>query len=280
MGAARRPHGTGVQPWAVEKDFYLTRLIWALAEARGDRLLLKGGTCLSKVDLGYRRLSEDVDLVIPLAAGERPGRHKGMNAAELNRVRDTLRTAAPIVGVTFREPTGLVSERGAHVIWDLPYSSEFGTQGITVEVALRPVLLPPRRAPLRQLLDAEVGEGYAAAHCWALDAAEVRAEKVRAALTREVRAIRDFFDLGALLNAGADMASSGFVALVDRKLAELGAPPLSEQPPSFGLTPAQRETLAQAARSDLARVVRLTEPPFDLDSVLTRYDQLWGPCVR
>ena len=42
----------GVQPWAVEKDPYLTKLLWALAEARGARLLLKGGTFLSKCDLG------------------------------------------------------------------------------------------------------------------------------------------------------------------------------------------------------------------------------------
>jgi predicted nucleotidyltransferase component of viral defense system len=49
----------GVPEVAVEKDFHLTRLIWALAEALGERLLLKGGTCLSKVDLGYHRMSED-----------------------------------------------------------------------------------------------------------------------------------------------------------------------------------------------------------------------------
>ena len=54
-----------VQPVTVEKDLYLTRLIWALAQELGDGLLLKGGTLLSKVDLGFRRMSEDVDLVIP-----------------------------------------------------------------------------------------------------------------------------------------------------------------------------------------------------------------------
>ena len=55
----------GVQPFAIEKDSYLTRLIWALAQELGDRLLLKGGTLLRKVDLGFRRTSEDVDLAIP-----------------------------------------------------------------------------------------------------------------------------------------------------------------------------------------------------------------------
>jgi predicted nucleotidyltransferase component of viral defense system len=54
-----------VQPAAAEKDFHATRLIWAIAQVVGDRALLKGGTCLSKVDLGYRRMSEDVDLVVP-----------------------------------------------------------------------------------------------------------------------------------------------------------------------------------------------------------------------
>jgi hypothetical protein len=47
-----------VQPAAVEKDYYLTRLLWALGQLLGERLLLKGGSLLSKVDLGFRRRSE------------------------------------------------------------------------------------------------------------------------------------------------------------------------------------------------------------------------------
>jgi len=266
----------GVQPWAVEKDFYLTRLLWALAEALGDRLLLKGGTCLSKCDLGYRRLSEDVDMVVPLGPDEKPGRHKGINSAAMNRVRDTLRAVAQPVGVRLANPTGEVSERGAHVIWDLSYESEFGPQGILFEAALRPVLLSPRRAHLRQLLDGPLAAGYEAAYCWALDFAEVRAEKVRAAVTREVRAIRDYYDLGLLLDTGADMQSAEFVALVNRKLAELDAAPLASQLASFGLTDEQRRALRAAVRADLARVVRLSEPAFDLDGLLARYDAAWG----
>jgi predicted nucleotidyltransferase component of viral defense system len=48
-----------VEAWAAEKDLYLTRLIWAIAQVAGPGLLLKGGTLLSKVDLGYRMMSED-----------------------------------------------------------------------------------------------------------------------------------------------------------------------------------------------------------------------------
>jgi len=54
-----------LQPQVIEKDFYLTRLLWALGEALGEQALLKGGTLLSKVDLGFRRMSEDADLVVP-----------------------------------------------------------------------------------------------------------------------------------------------------------------------------------------------------------------------
>jgi len=138
----------GVVPFAVEKDFYLTRLIWTLAQEFGDRLLLKGGTLLNKVDLGYRRMSEDVDLVIPRI----PTRHKGINAAETNPVRDALRRLAPIVGLRLANHNGQAYERGAHVIWTLSYESTFGPQSIDLEVVLRPVLRPPRRAALGQLL--------------------------------------------------------------------------------------------------------------------------------
>ena len=54
-----------LQPHVIEKDFYLTRLLWALGQELRDQLLLKGGTLLSKVDLGFLRMSEDADFIIP-----------------------------------------------------------------------------------------------------------------------------------------------------------------------------------------------------------------------
>src|SRR6185369_3499977 len=72
-----------VQPYLVEKDFYLTRLLWSIGQRLGDQLLLKGGTLLSKVDLGFFRMSEDADLVISEAAS----RNKGSNMRRINVVR-------------------------------------------------------------------------------------------------------------------------------------------------------------------------------------------------
>jgi hypothetical protein len=119
-----------VSPAAVEKDFYLTRTIWALAEHFGEKLLLKGGTLLSKVDLGYYRMSEDVDMVMPLAGA---GRYKPTNAKAMNLIRDALPDLAPTIGLTLPHPDGDRSEQHKHVIWTLPYPSAFGTQAILVE---------------------------------------------------------------------------------------------------------------------------------------------------
>ena len=96
---------------------------------------------------------------------------------------------------------------------------------------------------------------------------------MRAALTRE--AIRDLYDLDRLLDRGADLASKAFVSLVDQKLSELGAPPLSAQAPSLGLTGARRRRFEQGARKELAAVLRAGAPPFDLDAVAARFDKLW-----
>ena len=260
-----------VQPFAVEKDFYLTRLIWALAQEFGDRLLLKGGTLLSKVDLGYRRMSEDVDLVIPGT----PTRHRGMNAAATNPVRDVLRRLAPNVGLRLENHNGESSARGARVIWTLNYASSFGPQSIDVEVGLRAVLRPPRRARLDQLLTDPLAGDYREAYCWALDADEARAEKVRAACMRD--AIRDFYDLDQLLQADMDFQSEAFRALVDQKLAEEREPLLADRPTAFGLTPARRRNLDAQMLRGLQVVVRMDEDAFDLDTMLARFNETWRP---
>lgn len=220
-----------VQAYLVEKDFFLTRLLWALHEEVGAKALLKGGTLLSKVDLGFFRMSEDVDLVVP---GTKSKFGKGGNITRLHFLRDALKKLAPVVGLTLRFPGGEARDKGSAIIWKLPYESDFGPQEILVEASLRPVLRDAREVQLRQLLDdPEVGD-YSKARCWALDEDEARAEKLRAACTRE--AIRDYYDLDRLLEAGKDLSSEAFLELVDAKLAELKSPLLNQlKPPPFGL---------------------------------------------
>ena len=216
-------------------------------------------------------MSEDVDLVIPW---DRPIRHGGIIAGELNRVRDALKAVAPIVGVELDRPDGERDKKRGAAIWELTYASSFGPQVIDLEVTMRPVLRAPRRASRAQLLDEPLAGDHSEAYSWALDADEARAEKVRAAFTRE--AIRDYYDLDQLLKAGKDFESAAFREIVDSKLAELRAPPLSHQPASFGLTAARRRALEVQRRKGLLAIVRVADEPFDLDAMLAQFNALWG----
>lgn len=258
-----------VQPALVEKDFYLTRLIWALGQCFGDQLLLKGGTLLSKVDLGFFRMSEDADFVI----SEEASRNRGSNMRRINQLRDALKEIELIVGVKRRFPGGEDSERGSHRRWDLAYPTEFGSQWIQMEVSLRPAYRQTRKVSLGQLLQDPLIGDYGEAFCWALDADEARAEKVRAAFTRD--AIRDFYDLERFAEVGADLTSPEFVELVNVKLRELGAPPIDQQPRPLGVTPARRRALEQGLRTELPAVLRASAPLFDLDRMLQRFERLW-----
>jgi predicted nucleotidyltransferase component of viral defense system len=259
-----------VQPELVEKDFYLTRLLWALGDPLGDGLLLTGGTLLSKVDFGFFRMSEDADLVMPHA----PSKNRGTNAKRINQVRDALKAVEVVLGVKRLYPSGEEWEKGSHRRWILEYSSDFGPQSIQLEVALRRVFLPARQVRLKQLLEDPLIGDYANASCWALDATEARAEKVRAAFTRD--AIRDFFDLERLYEAGTDLKSKAFIELVNSKLAELAALPFEEQDKPFGMNSNRRRSLEKSLKAELPAVLRMNAPRFDLDSMLKRFAELWN----
>jgi predicted nucleotidyltransferase component of viral defense system len=234
----------GVEPQVIEKDFYLTRLIWAFAQSLGDHLLLKSRT---------RRL----------------------NVARIDRVRASLHEVDELVGVRPEFPAGQLTDKAAHCEWRLVYPSEFGRQSIKLEVGIRPLFEPGRRVSLRQLIADPLLGSYENAYGFALSADEARAEKVRAAYTRE--AIRDFYDLERLRSLGVDLSSGRFVALVDRKLAELRAAPLSRQPPRVGMTARRHALLAASLRTELPSVLRANAPPFDLDDALDSLEQVWAP---
>ena len=128
---------------------------------------------------------------------------------------------------------------------------------------------------LAQLLTDPLVGSYTQAFCYALDADEARAEKVRAAFTRE--AIRDLYDLEQLARAGTDLSSREFIQLVDAKLAELGARPLREQARSFGAAAGpRRKTLEMSLTRELQAVLRIDEPTLDLDATFARFNSLWG----
>ena len=104
-----------LEPQLIEKDFYLTRLLWALGQRFGEGLLLKGGTLLSKVDLGFLRMSEDADVVLPGT----PSRRSSRKVGRMPGIRDGIAELASVVGVTVQFPAGELHHQAAHGVWHL-----------------------------------------------------------------------------------------------------------------------------------------------------------------
>ena len=256
-----------------EKDFALGRLLWAIGDEFGDELLLKGGTCLSKVDLGFHRVSEDADFVKPWPLA---------TIDELEAARwyagavPRFRKAAAAADMDLEGGAGIFREHDRSLrSWRLRYPSAYGMGGaetLLLEISPRPVLRSPRRVRLGCVVRGDIEAQHAQASCFALDAAEVRAEKIRAAFTREE--IRDFFDLGLFLGE-YDLTSDAFVDLVDAKLDEWPAPPLREQPANFGKSRIEIRRLQGSVQTRLIPQLPPRAAPFSLDGVLTAYNDLW-----
>ncbi len=87
----------GVQPLAVEKDYWVCEALRSITAAHPGEVVLKGGTSLEKLRI-IRRFSEDLDLLVI-------GRHGSKNA-EQRALRNILASAAAATGT---EPTEVVA---------------------------------------------------------------------------------------------------------------------------------------------------------------------------
>lgn len=94
LAAAER---LGVQPLAVEKDYWVCEALRAITTAHPGEVVFKGGTSLEKLRI-IRRFSEDLDLLV---IGQYPSKN-----AEQRALRNLLATAADATGA---EPTGVTA---------------------------------------------------------------------------------------------------------------------------------------------------------------------------
>jgi predicted nucleotidyltransferase component of viral defense system len=250
---------TGFNEGLVEKDYYCSLVLARLAEGDSLPLVFKGGTAFSKVYLGFYRLSEDLDFIIPVT--------DGMTRAERSRAagptREAVDALATIPGMAVETPlTGHNQSR--QYIAVLHYESAVGHSGaqVKVEVGLREPLL--RDAPageVRTLLtDPFTGRpGVEAFTVRVLAIEEAAAEKVRAALTRREPAIRDFYDLGQLAERRAvEFLAPGVLELVAAKLRVGGTP-------TPDISPARLAVLEDQVQAELRPVLpRRQFEAFDL----------------
>ena len=218
---------TGFTASLIEKDYYCSLILHHVFD-RDTPLVFKGGTCLSKVYTDFYRLSEDLDLVIPVSVDTpRNQRHRAINS--IRGVFDELPTIVPKIEVSqaFRG-----HNESRQYIGYFEYASVVMNkqERIKIEIGIRePLLIPLVTGKTRTIvINSFSGQPLLPIFTvHAMDVKEAYAEKVRAALTRIEPAIRDLFDLFyAVRKMKLDVDDYNFLNMVKEKLAVPGNNPV------------------------------------------------------
>jgi len=219
---------TGFTATLIEKDYYCSLVLQYFFLHDDTSLVFKGGTCLGKVYADFYRLSEDLDLIIPVAANTSRSKRR-IEMEKVKRIFNGLPTAVPGVAIV-EEFRGHNESR--QYIGYLEYSSAVieKKEKMKLEVGIREPLLRPWVSNTAGTIAANPFSGRSLLPSFTVHAMAMReayAEKVRAALTRKEPAIRDFFDLFyAVRKVHLDFHDSGFIDMVRKKLAVPGNSPV------------------------------------------------------
>ena len=176
----------------LEKDFYLTIILHKIA-LLDKEYIFKGWTCLNKCHFGYYRLSEDLDF--SLVVGEKNRTWRGIIIQEFfddvtkicselwlvcidQRKRDTNH-----FGWMKRQYISAITNTEQTILFDIKTYISFSCP---------PVILPIQDV-FNDVLTGAPLFPQTTIKCMSLE--EAMAEKMRAALTRNIPAIRDFYDI-------------------------------------------------------------------------------------
>jgi predicted nucleotidyltransferase component of viral defense system len=253
---------TGFQPQLIEKDYFCSLVLRALAGRKALPLVFKGGTLLNKAYSGFYRLSEDLDFTISTGPDVKRSERSRI-ATLLDRTLEEI--CAEIPGLEISEPLKGFNNSTQHRA-KFVYPSVDGEKGaIQLEVGQRErVMLPVDDVEVRTLLVDAISTEPAVPpfRIRSLQREEAYAEKIRAALTRRGAAIRDLFDLDhAVCNKDIDLSVSDFWRLVAAKIALPGneIQPLRDS--------GRLESLKMQVQTDLRPVLRPVDfDKFDFDA--------------
>ena len=210
----------------IEKDYFCSVVLEYLA-ASDASLVFKGGTSLSKIHVGFYRLSEDLDFSIstPLTSsrGERSNSVGGLKTI----VDDIPKRLVGFQVLEALTGSNKSTQYNAIVAYQSPVDGH--SESIRIEIGLRePHLtgveqLTASTAVLNPLNRSPLVEGYPV-RCLSYE--ESMAEKLRAALCREEVAIRDFYDVDYAVETGRlSINAPGLIDLLKRKISVPGTPP-------------------------------------------------------
>jgi predicted nucleotidyltransferase component of viral defense system len=218
---------TGFIAGLIEKDYYCSLILHHVFD-RETQLVFKGGTCLSKVYGGFYRLSEDLDLVIPVAV-DTPRNQRGSKMDPIKFIFDELPKVIPGMSIS-RAFRGHNESRQYIAYLEYPSVLIDRQESIKIEIGIRePILLPSIIGETRTIAVNPFSGGplLPIFTVQVMDVKEAYAEKVRAALTRREPAIRNLFDLfHAVRKMDLDLDDHDFLILVKQKLGVPGNIPV------------------------------------------------------
>jgi predicted nucleotidyltransferase component of viral defense system len=218
---------TGFTASLIEKDYYCSLILQYFFD--GDtRLVFKGGTCLSKVYADFYRLSEDLDLVIPVAL-DTPRNQRRSEMDSIKGVYNELPAVIPGIAIskTFR---GHNESRQYIGYLEYPSAVMEKQERVKIEIGIREPLIrtsvtgETRTIAVNPFSDRSLLPIFTV---HAMEMQEAYAEKARAALTRKEPAIRDLFDLFyAVRKIKLDLDDHDFLIMVKKKLDVPGNTPV------------------------------------------------------
>ena len=244
----------------IEKDYYCSLILHHVFN-RETQLVFKGGTCLSKVFADFYRLSEDLDLVIPVAA-DSPRNQRSSKMDPIKGIFDELPKVIPGMSIS-RAFRGHNESRQYIGYLEYPSALIDKQESIKIEIGIRePILFPSMIRETRTIVVNPFSGGplLPVFTVQAMELKEAYAEKVRAALTRREPAIRDLFDLfNAVHKMNLDLDASDFLIMVKKKLEIPGNTPVD-------ISVEYKQELVRQLEGQLRPVLRPADfESFDMD---------------
>ncbi len=124
LRAAEHFRPRGLRPAIIEKDYYVTEALRAIAGVAGDKVIFKGGTSLSKGWNLIERFSEDIGIFLDPEAFDPPLRTRGIDR-ELKHLRDTIEQHPALAFL--RDASKTIGGFGRDDVFS--YSQHFGGPG-------------------------------------------------------------------------------------------------------------------------------------------------------
>jgi predicted nucleotidyltransferase component of viral defense system len=257
---------TGFRMDLIEKDYFCS-VVLAYLYSMETPLVFKGGTCLSKIHVGFFRLSEDLDFSIPMSTD-------ATRSARRNAIKPVKKALSSLD--TSSSGLEVIGELSGHnearqYITEIRYQSLVTTKpgAIKFEVGLRePMVEEARRLPAKTLLldPFKMKDLLPSIEVTCLSIREAYAEKIRAALTRKDPAIRDIFDLNhAIKSKKIDVSDAALLGLARDKLSVSGTGDVNVSSERLQLLEQQLATeLQPVLRNDDFKVFNFDDAKSDL----------------